>query len=388
VLAPDGSSSPRFEVRAVDNQGTADPTPSVEDFIFTNKPPDVALIGTPRPLPDTTFATATLFWTATDPDGNDQLMTFRTWLDGDSLNPHVLPAGARSFTFPSSDFDNGVAGSYTSGPRRVFLQALDDGGMASVPVSFSWYVKAPVTGSTAKLLLVDDFKSANANNAIDRFYRTAVASLPTDSYTILDIDRLRPFRSAKDLEQTFKLFRAVVWYRDTFLDSTSTIFSNYQEAFEGYLASGGHLYINSPRLVEGTGARGAFSQSFIQDYLGSDSLYLAPIQGQADSTVRWDLASGSVVRSGFYNDSLSSNGVFLELRGFAIRQHSYGAFRAIPGTLTPANPFDLAVGVRVPQPKNGLAVMLTFPMPAMGGYPGSSARVMQSILTDLGVYAP
>ena len=81
VYTPDGFSAPRFEVRAVDDRGAVDPSPAVQVFKFKNDAPLITLTGSP-PIPDSTFASATLAWRAVDPDGDAGRMTFRAWLDG------------------------------------------------------------------------------------------------------------------------------------------------------------------------------------------------------------------------------------------------------------------------------------------------------------------
>jgi hypothetical protein len=298
----------------------------------------------------------------------------------------VLPDGTRSFTFPSSDFENG-GGGYTSGPRTVFLQAIDDGGMASTPVSFTWWVKAPVTGTEARLLLIDDMPSRIPSAiAYDTLYYHAAETIGWDKVTVLDLERLRPFRSAADLEQTFKLFRAVVWYRET-NDSAATIIQNFESGIGSYLNAGGRFYLSGRNLVPGENSNGWLSESFMRDHLGSDFLHKAPIPGQLDSTVSWDVSTGRTLWSTAPADSMRASFTSIQARGFGVRDTDWVAAWARVGALTPSNPIDIPVGVRVPQPNGGKAIVLSFSLRGMNQL-GTAARILRNIFVELGVYDP
>src|SRR5882762_2307670 len=68
IFTPAGYTMPVFEVRSIDDAGLRDPSPAREDFQFSNQAPSVhfdqRLLTT-----DTTYASVTLAWSATDPDG-------------------------------------------------------------------------------------------------------------------------------------------------------------------------------------------------------------------------------------------------------------------------------------------------------------------------------
>jgi len=76
VIIPSGYAAPRFEVRSIDNAGTRDPSPAYADFQFSNQPPTASFTQRLQPT-DTTYASATLTWTAADPDGNGAAMRFQ-----------------------------------------------------------------------------------------------------------------------------------------------------------------------------------------------------------------------------------------------------------------------------------------------------------------------
>ena len=210
VYTPNGTAAPTFEVRAIDNSGLKDLSPAFQQFSFTNQPPTLTL--TPRRLTDTTYASVTLTWTAFDPDGDNGKMRFRVWLDGEAANPIITDL--KTFTLPTSAFLQG--GHLLSGLRTVTVQPIDDGGQLGTAASTSWYVRAPVPGGDhGRLLLVDDVTGSPGNPFIyDSLYtNTARRNLLPNEYSILRLTFTRPFLSSKDVEQTFALFDAVIWYR-------------------------------------------------------------------------------------------------------------------------------------------------------------------------------
>jgi hypothetical protein len=378
IYTPSGFSMPRFEVRAIDDQGRKDETPAVQEFRFRNEAPIVRLLGMP-PVPDTTFASVTISWSASDIDGELGGMTFRTWLSGNEAAAHVLPAGTTTFTFPSDDF-RAANGMFVSGPDTLFVQAIDDGGRAGAPASYTWFVKAPTTGSEARLLLIDDVQNA----LVDSLYVNGVArAIPGDLYTVLDLQRSNPFRSAKDVEQTFKLFDAVMWYRETNL-GFSTLLQMAQPGFEAYLRTGGNFYLNGLNLIAGERANGPLTPSFVTEFLGSDGFIKALVSGRTDSTAAWTLEVRDTLNSDVYQDSLSSTQIYNGMRGFLVRDPSWIAFYARPGMITPGHPYPLPVAVRVPQSSGGKALVFTFPLRGADGF-RSAPRVLQKVLADLGV---
>lgn len=127
VLTPTGFTEAVFEVRAIDDAGVRDPNPARQSFKFRNNPPIVKLVNKPNAgdRSDTTFASATVDWTVSDADGDPTKVVSRVWLDGNAANPSI--ASGTSMTVPSALFLQG--GVYKSGPRTLYIQGIDDGGM-------------------------------------------------------------------------------------------------------------------------------------------------------------------------------------------------------------------------------------------------------------------
>jgi len=389
VYTPTGVSRPVFEVRAIDDDGTRDPTPATQTFTFRNLAPTLAILSGPAPS-DTTFASVTVSWSASDPDGDIGRATYRLWLDGHEADPNVLTA--TTFTVPTDQFRQG--GALLSGPRSVFVQAIDDAGYATPPQRRDWYVRAPVTGSRARLLIVDDEPGTGAPQVRQDtlFLNTAVRNLPAGTFTVLKLELTQPFRSTADLEQTFKLFDAVIWYRGP-QGSGQPILTNYRDGVARYLESGGRFLIESQQVVQGQGATGIFPESWVSTYFGSDFLYKHSTDVPGDSSVAWGISFTQggfpvILRSTAFSDSLGMTlGGYGELRGFGVRDTQNVAVWARAGNLTQGNAFDVPVAVTVPQPGGGRLLAFSFPIRSSNSF-GSVPRFLARVFQQMGLTGP
>jgi len=387
VFTPNGSSAPIFEVRSIDDQGQRDPSPARQNFTFSNLPPTVRFLGVPG-FTDTTFASVTLRWVANDPDGDGSKMRFRVWLDGHAQNAHET-AGTQ-FTMPSADFlQNGV---YPSGYRKAFVQAVDDGGLAGPSDSTQWFVRAPVTGTRARLLLIDDIPTSAPGNATfdTLYYNTAARNLPPDQYTILKLQFTQPFRSNEDVAQTCALFETVIWYRGR--ESISVPMTTFQDGLGAYLEHGGRLLLESLNLVDGEGASGVLRDTWLDRYMGSDGLFEHIIPGRADSTAEWSINSTGPMFSSF-GDSLfaiPTGG----LRSFLVQNASYALLDALPGSMSAGNAIPLPICVSVPQPSGGRLVAFSIPVRLAHQVSGTSAApanahtFLAKVFQQLGLTGP
>lgn len=390
VFAPGGSVAPLFEVRAIDNHGARDPSPAREDFVFSNQPPAVLITSGPGAT-DTTFASATFAWQPFDPDGDLTRIQYFVWLDDDSTSPNVTTA--TTFTVPSDDFRNS-SGNFESRPYTIHVRPVDDGGRAGPVTSRTWQVRAPVTGTRARLLLVDDVPTTNtANFATDTLYQnTAARNLPAGTWSVLRLQSSQPFRSALDVQQTFALFEAVIWYRGS-QTNFSTLLRDYQDGISAYLDNGGRFMIEGLHLTEGYGTNGPLRESFVRDHLATDFLHRNYNSTTQDSSVAWGIGNAAVLRSTVYADSLRLGAIFDGLRAFAVQDTDDVALWARAGTLTQVTTLDLPVGVSAPQPSGGRAIMITVPLvasnaPFPGGGPRTAARTLAKIYAQLGLTGP
>jgi hypothetical protein len=381
IVAPAGYTMPVFEVRAVDDRGARDPSPARQDFQFSNEAPTVRFINRLTTI-DTTFASATLDWTATDVDGDEAALAFLVGLDTVPAALHRVTG--RRLTVDTTDFKLGGVYPPTQ-PRMAFIRAIDDGGRASGWDSVRWVVRSPSTlDQHPRLLLVDDVPyeggGSEGNPIVDSLWaNTAARNLPAGSYSILRLYPRQPFRAAKDLAQTCKLFDAVVWYRD-FRTSQNTPLRDYQGALATYLDGGGKLLVEGLDLIDGEAGPGLLSGDWTSRYFGSSDLIRSPRSGRSDSTVSWSITPGYYDEStGITNfvyltsamfDEVLQNGPNLNgLRGFAVRDTHFVALWARDSSLSPRVDRDIPVAVSVPVPESppgaGRAIAFTIPVRAM-----------------------
>jgi hypothetical protein len=386
VYTPLGTASPTLEVRAVDDDGAIDPTPARQGFTFSNEPPSVDLVLGPGPN-DTTFASVTVTWQPSDPDGDVSGMEYRVWMDG--AEDLAVTTTATTYTVPSDLFR--VGGAYVSGYRTLYVQAVDDGGRVGSPDSTRWFVRAPVTGAEARLLIIDDVPTTNpANVGIDTmFTNTAARNLPAGTWSILRLQTTQPFRSSKDVEQTFKLFDAVLWYRGT-QTNFPVLMRDYRDGMAAYLDAGGTLFLEGLDLIEGLGVSGPLDQAFVQTYLGSDRLHRNFSTALNDSSEGWGNRVGTLLRSSVFADSLRFTNLIPTqgMRGFVVRDSAYVALWARDSSLAPPNDnIEIPVAVSVPQPSGGRAVVVTLPLRAANGY-FSVPRLLAKLFAQLGLTGP
>ena len=386
VYTPNGYTAPRFEVRAIDNTNQIDPTPAVEDFQFSNKPPTVSLLQKPTSN-DTSFATVSVTWSAGDIDGDANKMVFHVWLDGQAADPLVTTEHA--ITVPSERF---LRGPYASRYRRLYLQAVDDGGRFGNIDSVTWFVRSPVPDSTkrARLLIVDDVLSTEPSNfATDNLFNSVTATkLPAGTFTVLRLRAALPWVTPKDVEQTFKQFETVIWYRGIVSSFPFTL-RTFQDGVSAYLDGGGKMYIESLSLTSSLNVSGALSLEFVSRHLDTD--YQFQNWGGVDSTIAWGVAQGGKFYSTALNDSLLSRSILANLRGFRPGLASEVLIEAPPGTLTPPTTETMAVALNVSQPNGGRLVASSYPLVASSTpnpnppFPARAVGVLTKIYDLLGL---
>jgi hypothetical protein len=390
--------TPRFEIYAIDNEGTPDPTPAVQRFLLGNEAATVRITD-PLGTSDSTYASVTFNWETSDPDGGGPGLHYRIWLDGGEAD--YDSTSERTFTVPSARFLQG--GEYRSGPRTLFVQAVDDGGRPGPPATMTWHVRAPAAvleGNQGRLLVIDEVPSTGANNALfDAFYKSVADLLPAgaSSYSVLRPQfNPRMFRSARDFAQTLRQFQAVLWYRGG-ETTVSSLLSAYQDSISAHLDAGGKLYVDGLYLVEGLLTPGALREGFVSRHLGSSRLYhcYADVGGGVrDSTAGWSSHVDSEFRSSVYGETFSAldepftmQGATGAVRGFVVTDTSFVALWAMDGQLDPPNAgFEVPIGVTVPQGPGGRLVLLT--LPVRYAPPVQASNLLRRMLHDFGIGIP
>jgi hypothetical protein len=388
VLTPAGYTDPIFEVRSIDNDGLKDPTPARQQFQFRNQPP-VVTIGPYPVLGDTTYASLTFSWIGIDPDGDAGQLSYRVWLGGNEGNARIT--SAKTFTIPSADFFEGP--SADSSRRRVYVQAIDEGGMAGTPDSREWIVRPPSTGgATPRLLIVDDVRPTNTLNfRTDTLWTNgAVRNLPVGSWSVLRLEFTQPFRSAKDVEQTFGLFDAVVWYRGTETNFAATL-GLYVDGVGAALDGGTSVLVEGVNLAGLGQPTGPLTPDFLSRYFGVDYLFKHFAAGMVDSSIGWGVGIGKVFRSGpaIPTDSLRIQLITAGLHGFAVPDSDQVLLWARTGTLSQPHDFDLPVAIAVPQASGATAAIVTIPVvatsvPGPGGtFPQRATAFVNKVYTGV-----
>ncbi len=192
-----------FRVKAVDDQGAADPTSASQRFPVQNSPPVVSFVpGTE--IPDTTFTVATFAWIGTDLDGDNTIARYEYALDNPSGAWKQLPPTATNLTLRQND-------GLTPGRHILYLRAIDIAGTSSpivrMPATGSGWVVIPPVG---RYLVIDDFLGEAAATT---FYRTTLDTL-VRAYSVLRIkDKPAPLRLL--FQETLFLFDRVIWYADS-----------------------------------------------------------------------------------------------------------------------------------------------------------------------------
>lgn len=385
IFTPEGYTRPVFEVRAIDGGGQRDPTPARNDFQFSNQKPTVRITSGPG-VNDTTFASVTVSWSAGDPDGDVTRLRFLVWLDGNEANPVMTTA--RTFTVPTAAFL--VNGSLTTGRRKLFVRAVDDGGRAGDADSSSWIVRSAVTGAVARLLIIDDVPTTNAiNPRIDTMFANspARAGIASDEFTILRLQSNQPFRSAADVEQTFKLFQSVIWYRSN-ETSFPVVMRDYQAGIEAYVNAGGRFYAEGLYLTEGLNASGAFTPDFVTRVLDCDGQFAAWVSTTTftDSSNGFGNRNNSRFRSTLLADSTRQQLLAVRpseaggLRAFRVRSNAQALLWALPLQLDPANPDSLPVAVVTQRPGGGRIALNSAPFSTGAGSGSTGPRTIPKII--------
>lgn len=170
---PEGSTDAdvTFSVRAVDNAGDKDETPSSLIFPIRNTAPSISFNVGETP-PDTTYGVASFGFTATDPDGDANLnrieialndtssagawvefdldVTFLTLdIDFDAAQPEANVLIGKSAVNSGVSFNT----VNVNGDNKLFIRTFDNAASESQITEASWYVKE----QTSKVLFLNDY---------------------------------------------------------------------------------------------------------------------------------------------------------------------------------------------------------------------------------------
>lgn len=264
----------RFTVRAIDNEGARDPVGASVVFPIENSPPVIELHKTTTPQrqmevpPDTTFHIASFGWTASDPDGDDNLShyevvmndTLASWLripvDVSFMAFRIeQPAGnqtsasvylGRSFTSSGLTLENLRMNS----ENTLYIRAVDNADAVSPIDSVSWYLKE----QQSRILFVNDYPGSLGQAAI-RFHQELLETAGITNYDMLHVidgtasgGRKVPMSSAFHLPVDPTMIRILAEWDHIYWVS-GDLDRNITYALRStidFFANGGTMFVNIP----------------------------------------------------------------------------------------------------------------------------------------------
>ena len=294
-----------------------DPAGITLTFPIVNSPPSVSFVPNPTdptvPLkqPDTTFTAVTFSWTASDPDGNNTLRSYRIALN-DTSNPAnwltlslrdtivtlVVPrtrsdmAGPQAGAVVQADVYGGtflnrrligqINGLRLDATNVFFVQVKDVAGAYSPAITMPsgtdrWFVRRP----RGRLLIVNDYINSDGDLALSTYVNN-LRNIPGGQFTQVDMLNIGAGLSAADknngkpgpftppfvdpaLIQTFLLYDYIFWYTDQFPSLATAQLSLFT-----YMQNGGKVLF-STTFQSGLDPRAAF-----KDFAPIDSISSAP----------------------------------------------------------------------------------------------------------------
>jgi hypothetical protein len=368
----DGLSTHRIEVRAVDDDGAIDPTPSSLRLPVTNSPPTVHLwdVGA---LPDTTLPALIVRWHGDDPEGMETIHHYALWLDGKQDDPLIVAGGDTTASIGYDYFDG------TYGERTLSLVAIDSGCDTSEVATYTWYVK----GIEGDVLLVDDLPDNYAGAWLtDPFYRRAMEA-SIGPYTVLDIYNYVPPKPQGDptkyngtyafgFEEIFSLFDMVVWYTEPPRGAAGRL-DFVENLLPAYIDGGGKLMMMS---LDAVGTSGAFPDSVFLPIFGIDSLYTDLIKETSNfDCVNWEIKANA----GLGLDSLRVTGQFPGVECFEPLPGATPLYHIAPFTITAfpqERPYYLGI---LNTWGSGKVALVTLPVSRCFGYGNADAEIRKII---------
>jgi hypothetical protein len=272
-----------FTIQAVDDEGTADPSPVTQDFHVRNTLPHVAfgddLERPARSLPAVTFS----IW-AIDAEGNDTVVGYRTWFEGEDpiASARFYPGGDSARITISPDAFPGP------GMQTIHFQAIDESGSASADTASHTWEVIDVAGKRA--LVVDHYPNGITFPGafeVDAFYRDAVEGrVGPAAFAVLNIQADGAFRTQEETALAFSPFEAVVWYTGLQIPSNPTDaearIAQLRLARDGlvsFVETGGRAHLESTFAFGdafATGGTAVWDSAATYDFLGLDELRQNP----------------------------------------------------------------------------------------------------------------
>ncbi|MBD3225501.1 MAG: hypothetical protein GF313_12300, partial [Caldithrix sp.] len=239
-----------FQVWAVDDDSTMDPSPAKQIFPVFNSKPRISFKNRSNPtappgnpnVTSYTFPTRTFMWSAVDPDGNETITHIYYALD-DTSNWTQLSGNQNSITLTD----------IPPGEHRFYVKAADIAGAESEIISFpdpqddmvpnNWVVKEP----KGDVLLVNDF-AQDQQNKTQLYYENLLKNIiGPDQYSVWEIGSYQfkqenslPYATI-DIKANLDYFDKVVWFSHLGRPNISEAGLSITQ----YMAEGGHIFITN-----------------------------------------------------------------------------------------------------------------------------------------------
>ncbi|MEZ4700785.1 MAG: hypothetical protein R2834_10685 [Rhodothermales bacterium] len=267
-----------FEVRAIDNESLADPTPARTVFPIENAPPSIRLLTFDLP-PDTTFQVFSLGWDVSDPEGIENISRIEVSLN-DSTNFVGVPAEFDFITLigdvdieddtqTTTDARIYLGRGFQSSELRlpnllldatntIYVRAVDLTDTTSTLERYTWHVKK----QRSDILYVNDWRKSNAP-ILQRFHMDLLRShlpegAPIDVWDItvpfvtgaagnVPRSELLPNNAVPTLQQTLALYKHIYWVATNTTNSTQR--NNFPFAvavLDEFFDNGGTIIVHSP----------------------------------------------------------------------------------------------------------------------------------------------
>lgn len=255
LTIPFGSDTANIKifVRAINQNGIADPTPAGLTFPVRNTPPVIEFdFSAGQKI--TSFPAFRLSWVPRDIDGEGDISNIQIAFN-DTNNLVSLPANVTATSFVGERVNGTFTGSYqlfnntqtlpfaqkASGgvfndTNTIYLRCVDRSGSPSQWVSTKLYIRRPQNG----ILFITDYVSNSNKNITTNFYSNRINNLGA-SYTNFDVVRSLLDELPSDAFTTakaFEFFNRIVWVSD---DPTRTL-GTAQLATVNFFNNGGKVF--------------------------------------------------------------------------------------------------------------------------------------------------
>ncbi len=371
-----------FEVKAVDNEGNEDNTPSRIVLPIRNSEPTISFRYLSNPQiadigGDTsyTFPTRTFNWDIYDQDGNETITDIFYTLDDTCSTCWIRLNGNQSSLTLTG---------LSPGRHTFYLRCQDIAGAKSGIAQFPdttvlneakvWIVK-PVIGD---VLIVDDFPSDYQNITLSWYNSIMDTIVGENAYSMWEIGDELPYSSA-DLTANLNYFKTVLWYtayintefqNDTYSDADASI--------NNFVMGGGNIFVNSIIIQDST-----FT------WFPLDSMITLNPNGRLRSGRQIICDFDSVLNLSIsHTISVWVQGIWPDESEFAEVREIYHMADPESGDSWQGNPTVCSIGQfrKSPIELSGKVVMLTLPLhdglrPKLNGN-GSSIKLFQYLFTE------